>query len=85
MLQLPLRILDARKPNTVFAQIALKEKYKYRIIMEESFSFGVLGKRGAGIADHYNLPVSFGGSPPVPTKETKQSRRRTRLTFWWEV
>ncbi|KAJ3055056.1 serine palmitoyltransferase component [Rhizophlyctis rosea] len=38
--------------------IALKEKYKYRIMMEESFSFGVLGKRGAGISDHYDVPAN---------------------------
>ncbi|KAJ3041937.1 serine palmitoyltransferase component [Rhizophlyctis rosea] len=38
--------------------IALKEKYKYRLIMEESLSFGVLGKRGAGISDHFDIPAT---------------------------
>ncbi|KAJ3280427.1 serine palmitoyltransferase component [Borealophlyctis nickersoniae] len=36
--------------------VELKEKYKYRLIVEESCSFGVLGKRGAGVADHFGLP-----------------------------
>ncbi|KAI8814308.1 pyridoxal phosphate-dependent transferase [Cladochytrium replicatum] len=36
--------------------VALKNKYKYRLILEESLSFGVLGKRGAGLADHFDIP-----------------------------
>ncbi|EGF82407.1 hypothetical protein BATDEDRAFT_9831 [Batrachochytrium dendrobatidis JAM81] len=38
--------------------VALKNKYKYRLIVEESMSFGVLGPRGAGIADHFGIPSS---------------------------
>ncbi|TPX51389.1 hypothetical protein SeMB42_g00487 [Synchytrium endobioticum] len=37
--------------------IELKTKYKYRLIIEESMSFGVLGKRGAGITDHFDVPA----------------------------
>ncbi|KAJ1336823.1 hypothetical protein BSLG_006926 [Batrachochytrium salamandrivorans] len=36
--------------------VALKNKYKYRLIVEESMSFGVLGSRGAGVADHFGIP-----------------------------
>ncbi|KAJ3088446.1 serine palmitoyltransferase component [Quaeritorhiza haematococci] len=35
--------------------IELKKKYKYRLIVEESLSFGVLGPRGAGLADFYGV------------------------------
>ncbi|KAJ1913506.1 serine palmitoyltransferase component [Mycoemilia scoparia] len=37
--------------------IELKEKYKYRLILDESHSFGVLGKRGAGLTDYFNVPT----------------------------
>ncbi|KAK9765895.1 serine palmitoyltransferase component, variant 2 [Basidiobolus ranarum] len=37
--------------------IEIKHTYKYRIILDESLSFGVLGKRGAGLTDHFNVPV----------------------------
>ncbi|KAJ1758505.1 serine palmitoyltransferase component [Coemansia sp. RSA 2523] len=35
--------------------VELKHRYKYRIILDESYSFGVLGKRGAGLTDHFNI------------------------------
>ena len=35
--------------------VDLKEAYKYRLILDESYSFGVLGKRGAGLTDHFNI------------------------------
>ena len=38
--------------------IELKKKYKYRLILEESMSFGVLGPRGAGVADKFGVPAS---------------------------
>ncbi|TPX59515.1 hypothetical protein PhCBS80983_g02383 [Powellomyces hirtus] len=38
--------------------IELKNKYKYRLILEESFSIGVLGDRGAGVCDHYGIPAT---------------------------
>jgi serine palmitoyltransferase len=28
------------------------------LIVDESASFGVLGKKGAGISDHFNIPVT---------------------------
>jgi len=38
--------------------VRLKEKYRFRVILEESHSFGVLGKSGRGLAEHYGVPVS---------------------------
>ena len=37
--------------------VQLKEKYKYRLIVEESMSFGVLGSRGAGVSEHFGIDV----------------------------
>ncbi|KAL2916763.1 serine palmitoyltransferase component [Polyrhizophydium stewartii] len=36
--------------------LELKKRYKYRLIVEESMSFGVLGPRGAGVADFFGVP-----------------------------
>jgi hypothetical protein len=38
--------------------VRLKEKYRFHVILEESHSFGVLGKSGCGLAEHYGVPVS---------------------------
>lgn len=35
----------------------LKKVYPFRLIVEESLSMGVLGKRGKGITDHFNIPI----------------------------
>ncbi|XP_074562372.1 long chain base biosynthesis protein 1b-like [Curcuma longa] len=35
----------------------LKEKYRFRVILEESHSFGVLGNTGRGLAEHYGVPI----------------------------
>uniref|UniRef100_A0ACD5VGQ6 Uncharacterized protein n=1 Tax=Avena sativa TaxID=4498 RepID=A0ACD5VGQ6_AVESA len=37
--------------------VKLKEKYRFRIILEESHSFGVLGESGRGLAEHYGVPI----------------------------
>ncbi|XP_052101368.1 serine palmitoyltransferase 1-like [Mytilus californianus] len=37
--------------------VELKWKYKLRLFVEESFSFGVLGANGRGITEHYNISV----------------------------
>uniref|UniRef100_A0A0C9S9D0 serine C-palmitoyltransferase n=1 Tax=Wollemia nobilis TaxID=56998 RepID=A0A0C9S9D0_9CONI len=37
--------------------IRLKEKYKFRVLVDESNSFGVLGKSGRGLTEHYGIPV----------------------------
>lgn len=33
----------------------LREQYKLRIFIDESISFGVLGKTGRGVTEHYNI------------------------------
>ncbi|XP_047055345.1 long chain base biosynthesis protein 1a-like [Lolium rigidum] len=37
--------------------IKLKDKYRFRVILDESHSFGVLGKCGRGLAEHYGVPI----------------------------
>ncbi|OQR95457.1 serine palmitoyltransferase [Thraustotheca clavata] len=37
--------------------LALTRKYFFRLFVDESFSFGVLGATGKGITEHYNLPI----------------------------
>ena len=36
--------------------MALKSKYFHRLIVEESFSIGVLGATGKGVTEYFNLP-----------------------------
>jgi serine palmitoyltransferase len=36
----------------------IKKKYKYRLIVEESISVGVLGSKGAGLTDHFEVSAS---------------------------
>ncbi|CAD5118502.1 DgyrCDS7197 [Dimorphilus gyrociliatus] len=38
--------------------VELKHKYKFRIFMDESVSFGTLGKTGRGVTEHYGVPIS---------------------------
>jgi serine palmitoyltransferase len=38
--------------------VALCEKYFFRLFLDESFSFGVLGATGRGITEHYDVKVS---------------------------
>ena len=35
----------------------LKEKYCFRIIMDDSYGIGVLGKTGRGTCEHFGIPV----------------------------
>lgn len=45
--------------NRTFSfQVELKNKYKVRVFVDESYSFGVLGSNGRGISEHYGIPVS---------------------------
>ena len=41
-----------------YYQVELKWKYKLRVFLEESFSFGVLGATGRGVTEHFNISVS---------------------------
>ncbi|EAU83793.1 serine C-palmitoyltransferase [Coprinopsis cinerea okayama7 len=38
--------------------IELKQKYKYRLILDESYSFGSVGRTGRGLTEVYNVPAS---------------------------
>ncbi|KAJ4799965.1 Serine palmitoyltransferase 1 [Rhynchospora pubera] len=37
--------------------VRLKEKYRFRIILDESHSFGVLGNSGRGLAEYCGVPI----------------------------
>ena len=37
--------------------LRFKEKYKFRILVDESNSIGVLGATGRGLTEHFNIPV----------------------------
>ncbi|KAI3790288.1 hypothetical protein L2E82_03227 [Cichorium intybus] len=37
--------------------IRLKEKYRFRVLLDESNSFGVLGGSGRGLTEHYKVPI----------------------------
>jgi len=41
----------------VLFQIELKYKYKYRLILDETYSFGTVGRTGRGLTELYNVPV----------------------------
>lgn len=40
------------------AQIELKEKYKFRMMLDETWSFGVLGRTGRGLTEAQNVDAS---------------------------
>ncbi|KAH9029593.1 pyridoxal phosphate-dependent transferase [Lactarius pseudohatsudake] len=38
--------------------IELKHKYKYRLLLDESISFGTVGRTGRGLTELYNVPAT---------------------------
>lgn len=38
--------------------IELRRRYKLRLILDESISFGSLGKNGRGLTEHFNVDVN---------------------------
>lgn len=38
-----------------YLQIELKLRYKFRLILDETWSYGVLGRTGAGLTEHQNV------------------------------
>ncbi|KAJ3374252.1 serine palmitoyltransferase component [Allomyces arbusculus] len=38
--------------------LELKNRYKYRLILDETLSFGTLGATGRGLTEHYGVPAS---------------------------
>jgi len=45
-----------------FFKIELKYKYKYRLVLDETFSFGTVGRTGRGLTELYNVPVRASAS-----------------------
>ena len=41
--------------NLLGPQIELKFRYKFRLILDETWSFGVLGRTGRGLTEHQNV------------------------------
>ena len=37
--------------------IELKNRYKVRVMIDESMSFGTLGATGRGVTEHFNVPI----------------------------
>lgn len=54
----PPRIPRWECSNLVVCQVELKEKYKFRIILDETWSFGVLGRTGRGLTEAQNVDPS---------------------------
>jgi hypothetical protein len=42
----------------ITAQIELKLKYKFRLILDETWSFGVLGRTGRGVTEHQHVDAA---------------------------
>jgi serine palmitoyltransferase len=42
----------------MYRQIELKYKYKFRIFIDETASFGTLGRTGRGVTEHFNIDVN---------------------------
>lgn len=42
--------------------IEIKKRFKIRLFIDESISFGVLGKSGRGVIEHFNTDVSSAGN-----------------------
>uniref|UniRef100_A0A7S1U5Q6 serine C-palmitoyltransferase n=1 Tax=Phaeomonas parva TaxID=124430 RepID=A0A7S1U5Q6_9STRA len=40
------------------AIVRLKERFKYRLILDDTFGFGVLGDTGRGTCEHHKVPVA---------------------------
>ena len=50
--------LAVRRADDRAVQMELKLKYKYRLILDEAWSFGVVGKTGRGVTEVYNIPAA---------------------------
>ena len=38
--------------------VELKDKYKFRLMLDESFSFGALGATGRGVTELFDVPIA---------------------------
>jgi serine palmitoyltransferase len=80
---------------TFFLQVELKEKYKFRIILDETWSFGVLGRTGRGITEAQNVdphqvdmiigslagPLCAGGGFCAGSKDVVEHQRITAASY----
>ena len=53
-----LRSPAASRPRLTSSQVDLKFRYKFRLILDETSSFGVLGRTGRGVTEAQNVDVS---------------------------
>lgn len=60
----------------LISQVKLKYRYKVRIFLEESMSFGVLGEHGKGVTEHFGVNVSISVS-----KKTKWLKKLVIFFF----
>jgi serine palmitoyltransferase len=47
-----------KRADPPLAQIELKLKYKFRLILDETWSFGVLGRTGRGVTEHQHVDAA---------------------------
>jgi serine palmitoyltransferase len=50
-------------PTEKAVQVELKNKHKFRLILDEGLSFGMVGRTGRGLTELYNVPVCLPASP----------------------
>ncbi|KAK4111660.1 PLP-dependent transferase [Canariomyces notabilis] len=81
--------------NNLPKLIELKEKYKFRIILDETWSFGVLGRTGRGLTEAQNVdpqqvdmivgsmagPLCAGGGFCAGSKDVVEHQRITSAAF----
>ncbi|RRT46564.1 hypothetical protein B296_00054357 [Ensete ventricosum] len=68
---------QAEKIRRYIVVEAIYQKYRFRVILDESHSFGVLGNSGRGLAEYYGVPVLTRGAPAtfgLLVWEKKQAR-----------
>lgn len=51
--------------------VELRKRYKLRLILDESVSFGSLGSHGRGITEHLNINVRSNGRKKTKTKKER--------------
>ena len=62
MIDLPKLVSSVYAPPHSFAyaasQLELKQRYKFRLVLDESYSFGTVGRTGRGLTELYNVPAT---------------------------
>src|ERR1700744_1828633 len=82
-------------PLILRVQIELKLKYKFRLILDETWSFGVLGRTGRGVTEHQHVdaaevdmivgsmagPLSAGGGFCAGSDEVVEHQRLSAVAY----